>query len=394
MDKHIPTSLLFLILFYTPLSLSFLSPLHQWNCIGFTNNIDWSKPYKCNVGDIPLVVWKNKTDHPIATINICKHMGSTLHDGWLDNNKCVVCPYHGLKHTHKDADGCVVEHDGKLWWSMNTQSSPASAASAPSPASAPSLTNSPASPTIPPTIPYANNKDFHTSYLSFDMDESLPNCAYNSMDLNHPEYIHNNALGFGSNVSPQNYKYFDYKNIRDRVGIHFEYYLKKNIDTIHYDLNTNNHNSTKNFNMFIYPFTSWSCVTIGKQRSKMVIGVSMAPLSPEKTRWYVTIRHNYMKDLVGRNVVKMIARMILTQDKLQFKRQSMNKRLKKVFMMKKVLEHDEPILRLKEKFDNEYKYPTIDDYLLLNALNKDFENNANYFSGTDFYSTTEEYSTV
>lgn len=371
MNKHPFHLHIFFFVIYLSCVSSFLSPLHHWNCIGFTNNIDWNKPYKCNVGDIPLVVWKNKTDHPVATINICKHMGSTLDDGWLDNHKCLVCPYHGLKHTHKDVDGTVVEHDGKLWWSMDQTS-----------LSLPSLPS-------PPTIPFMNNNDYHTSYVSFDMDEALPNCAFNSMDLNHPEYIHNNALGFGSNVAPQNYKYFDYKNLKDRVGIHFEYFLKKNIDTIHYDLKTNNKNSTKNFNMFIYPFTSWSCVTIGKKRSKMVIGVSMAPLSPQKTRWYITIRHNYMKDLVGRNMVKMIAHMILTQDKQQFKRQSMNKRLKNVFMLKKILEHDEPIIWLKEKFDKEYKYPTIDDYLILSAVNKDFDQDIDSCYSDYYYSSFE-----
>lgn len=335
----LPATLLLLV---SP-SATFLSPLHHWNCIGFTHNIDFNKPFRCNVGDIPLVIWKNKTNHPTATINICKHMGSTLHDGWLDDNKCLVCPYHGLKHTHRDADGSVIEHDGKLWWSMNTINK-----------------------SKPPTIPFMDNEDFISSYIQFDMDETLPNCAYNSMDLNHPEYIHNNALGFGSSIPPHNYKFFPYEKIGDRVGIHFEYYLKKNIDVINYNIETNNHNSTKNFNMFVYPYTSWSCVTIGKQKSKMIIGVSMAPVTPNKTRWFVTIRHNYMKDIVGRVVVKMIARMILTQDKIQFKRQSTNKKLKKKFMMHRVLEHDEPILQLKKKFDTEYKYPTIDDFLLQN----------------------------
>ena len=58
--------------------------LNYWNCIGFSKDIDLSKPYKCNIGDIPLVLWKNETNI-LSTINICKHLGSTLDQGWISN---------------------------------------------------------------------------------------------------------------------------------------------------------------------------------------------------------------------------------------------------------------------------------------------------------------------
>ena len=48
----------------------------------------------------------------ISTINICKHLGSTLDKENIENG-CLVCPYHGLKHSKTDSFGIVKEHDGK-----------------------------------------------------------------------------------------------------------------------------------------------------------------------------------------------------------------------------------------------------------------------------------------
>jgi phenylpropionate dioxygenase-like ring-hydroxylating dioxygenase large terminal subunit len=300
--------------------------LNYWNCIGFSKDIDLSKPYKCNIGDIPLVLWKNETNI-LSTINICKHLGSTLDQGWISNN-CLVCPYHGLKHTHKDSFGIITECDGKIWWNMNESTI-----------------------TKPPIIPF---KKYETSYITVDMNEDLPYCAYNSMDLNHPEYIHNTMFGFGSHKKPKRFKTYDFN---DKVGISFEYYLKKNIKYMNYNTDKN---YTYNFNMFQYPSTAWSCVQIGEDNAKMIIGVSMLPLTPSKTRWFVTVRHNYMNGLIGRNIIKSLTYMILSQDYMQFKRQSTNNILKDKYLLTKVLEHDEPIILLKGIF-KKYKYPTIND---------------------------------
>jgi hypothetical protein len=112
--------------------------------------------------------------------------------------------------------------------------------------------------------------------------------------------------------------------------------------------------------MFQYPSTAWSCVQIGEDNAKMIIGVSMLPLTPSKTRWFVTVRHNYMNGFIGKKIVKCLTYMILSQDYMQFKRQSTNNVLKDKYLLTKVLEHDEPIILLKGIF-KKYKYPTIND---------------------------------
>ena len=224
---------LLLSLFHYSFSLINPIPLYRhWNCIGIIDNINKESPFTFNVGEIPLIGWRNG-DKYIATLNGCKHLGSSLQDGWIDNDGCLVCPYHGIKHNKHDSCGVLKEHDGKLWWSYKPKDG-----------------------MMPPTIPFMNSRDYHTSYIEIDMEESLPYCAYNSMDLNHPEYVHSGMFGFGSNISPSNFKTHVFP--KDRIGIEFEYYAKSNIQTINYDMNIQN--STKNFNQFIYPSTSWSKV--------------------------------------------------------------------------------------------------------------------------------------
>lgn len=313
----------------------FNSILNQWNCIGITNEINFKKPYKCNIGDIPLVVWKNKMNETISTINICKHLSSTLDKGNIENG-CLVCPYHGLKHSKTDSFGIVKEHDGKLWWSMDTDIK-----------------------CNPPTIPFQYNENFMTSYLQIDMNEDLPYCAYNSMDLHHPEYVHNSLFGFGSNIKPTNFNVYKYPK---KTGISFEYYLKNNIKKISYDVQLKDKSSTYNFNMFEYPSSTWSCVQIGNKFSKMIVGVSMLPIKKNKTRWFVTVRHNYMNNFIGKHIVKIMTSLILYQDYMQFNKQSTNKLLKDKYLMNKILEHDEPLLILKQYFSS-YKYPTIKDII-------------------------------
>lgn len=324
--------LIFLLFFLITFVNAFnILPLYRyWNCVGFSNDIKSNEVFKFNVGDIPLVAWKTDENKIVTTLNGCKHLGSKLEDGWIDDG-CLVCPYHGVKHSWKDSCGELVEHDNKLWWSYNPIDK------------------------LPPSIPY-NKSEYTKTYFSIDMDESLPYCAYNSMDLNHPEFIHNGITGFGSSDKPTNFK--THLSSKQRIGIEFEYIAKDNIKAINYDGRIDN--MTKNFNQFIYPSTTWSRVSFNK--NSIIVGVSMLPIKKDKTRWYITVKHNYMNDLFGENIVKMMTMIILKQDQEQFKRQIKNSVLKEHMTLRKVLHHDEPILYMRDFFKG-YKYPLIEDFL-------------------------------
>ena len=48
--------------------------------------------------------------------------------------------------------------------------------------------------------------------LEIEMNENLPFCMYNSMDINHAEHIHSGVFGFGSDIPIKNYKHIKRNN--------------------------------------------------------------------------------------------------------------------------------------------------------------------------------------
>jgi len=321
--------LLFLISFSTFFIhiQSYLDFFRHWQCIGITNNIDFSKPYKINIGELPLVIWKDRKKNEIlSTLNICKHMGSKLDEGKVLMNGCLKCPYHGLEMTANDQFGEVLEHEGKLFWAHN-----------------PLLKK-------PFHLPFFNNKKYEKSFLQIDMPGSLTDSAYNTMDLRHPEFVHGSSLGFGNSQPPKNIK--NYVFDKNRIGLSFDYASNPTIALLNKNIN-----ETNNFHMYIYPTFSWSKVSFSK--NNLIIGVNLLPLTKDKTRWYVTIAHNYYQSSFGKNLMEQLASIILLQDFKQMKRQAPENELKKMILFDHVFKDEECILHLKDMLQS-YEYPSIE----------------------------------
>jgi len=298
---------------------------NHWTCIGLKENIDITKPYSINVGDLPLVLWKDK-DQWISTVNMCKHMGSSLDSGTLQNG-CIKCPYHGLEYNYNDRFGETVEHEGKLFWAYKPIHKK------------------------PHSVPFYNNPGYATSTIEIDMDASLTDSAYNTMDVRHPEYVHNKFVGFGNSIPPKNIKYYKFHD-RSRVGLSFDYISNKVMQTIN-----DNVKVTHNFHMFVYPTFSWSRVTFDKKH--LIIGVNLLPLGNKKTRWYITLCHNYYTSSIGKSFVKFLATTILNQDYEQMKNQCYENKLKKQILFNYVFKDEEVLLHLHDIFKG-YYYPNID----------------------------------
>ena len=304
---------------------------NHWQCIGILSKIDFSKPYKINIGDLPLVVWKDNINNQlISTINICKHMGSTLDQGKITDTGCLKCPYHGLELTEKDSFGQVLEHEGKLFWS-----------------SQPFIKK-------PFALPFFNNKEYETSFLEIDMPGSLTDSAYNTLDLRHPEFVHGSILGFGNNEPAKNIKHFTFnKGANDkRLGLSFDYTSNPAITALN-----KNVKETNNFHMYVYPSFSWSKVSFHK--NNLIIGVNLLPLEHKKTRWYVTIAHNYYQSLFGKKLMETLASMILKQDFEQMTKQADENDLKKMMLFEHFFKDEEIIIQLKDIMEN-YEYPSMD----------------------------------
>ena len=315
-----------------------LNPLfNHWTCIGIKNKIDFSKPYKINVGELPLVVWRNsKTKELTTTLNICKHMGSRLDTGSITYNGCLKCKYHGLEFTESDNFGKTIEHEGKLFWAFN-----------------------PKEPT-PHSIPFHDDSNYAKSYLEIDMDASLTDSAFNTMDLRHPEYVHGGVFGFGSSKPPLNIKQY---RSDDRVGLEFDYQSKLSSRLLNDYAPT-----TKNIHMFIYPTFTWSKVSF--KNKDLIIAVNFLPIGIKKTRWYVTICHNYLQSPMGKEFMKSLSYTILNQDFVQMKNQYVENPLKKEVLLNHVFSNEDAILWLYEMFQ-EYKYPDTEDCVELYKTGKD-----------------------
>jgi len=301
---------------------------NHWTCIGIKDKIDVSKPYSIHIGELPLVLWKDQ-NRWISTIDICKHMGSNLHSGALHaETGCLKCPYHGLEYSYEDRFGETVEHEGKLFWAYKP------------------LTER------PHRIPFYGNAQYAKSFLQIDMDASLTDSAYNTMDLRHPEYVHNTLLGFGNTIPPNNVKHYEYPD-KSIVGLSFDYssnpMMRKLNDNVKY---------THNFHMFHYPTFSWSRVSFEKKH--LIIGVNLLPLQNKKTRWYITLCHNYYRSDIGQQFMQFLATAILNQDYNQMKNQCYESKLKNQMLFNHIFKDEEAILQLHALFKERYQFPDID----------------------------------
>jgi len=321
----------------------FIQTFNHWHCIDLVKNIDKSKPYVFNIGELPLVTWFNNSI-PLTTINICKHMGSKLDTGKIISNGCLQCPYHGLEHSDKHSFGETMIFEGRLWWSYNPLNK------------------------NPPATPFYNNKKFATTMIKLDIDANIVDCAFNTMDLNHPAFVHNNIFGFGSNIPPENIKTFKYND--NKIGLGFTY--KSNSNLVHFKKGLK---YSRNFHIYEYPYTSWSRVTL-PNGEHLIVNVNLLPIGPNKTRWFVTLKYNYWNKYPFEKLfMEFAARCILFQDKLQLSKQALENGLKRMVLYQHSFDNDNHVEELREMF-KKYEYPDMIHVTRLYEYHKN-KNNTN-----------------
>lgn len=54
-------------------------------------------PKKGIIFSNPYVISQNKENEYIIHTDICPHQGASLSEGWISEDKCLVCPYHGFQ---------------------------------------------------------------------------------------------------------------------------------------------------------------------------------------------------------------------------------------------------------------------------------------------------------
>lgn len=107
-----------------PFCYSYVLPqtFREWTPIGINNQIDKTKPYFFNLGNMPMLLWYNKNQVPNVMINTCKHLGNSLSDSYIDKNNCLICPHHKTAYNENDNMGSTVinNQDGLIWWSYKS----------------------------------------------------------------------------------------------------------------------------------------------------------------------------------------------------------------------------------------------------------------------------------
>lgn len=325
---------------------------NHWTCIGVIKNIDFTRPYKSNIGELPLVTWRGDGGSAATadggklytTIDICKHMGSRLSAGEIvgcshgDKTSVLKCPYHGLEYGANDALGETIEYQGKLFW----RGVAAAAAAAGG---------------LPPAVPFYNNAEFRTTVLEYTMDASLYDSAYNTMDILHPEFVHNRGgIGFGSSVPPSGLRILHPDE--NSVAMMFGYKSNRVVRGAGAGAGAEaGGRSTENYHVFQYPGFTWSRVSF-ERKNHIIIAVHFCPVAPKKTKWYVTLCHNYQTSPIGHEFVKTMARIILGQDKGQMENQAPENALKKELLFKHTFPGEDAILWLEREFrERGYVYP-------------------------------------
>ena len=84
------------------------------------------------------------------------------------------------------------------------------------------------------------------------------------------------------------------------------------------------------------------------------------PVTEFKTRWYITICHNYYISDFGKQLMRTLASTIVGQDRIQMNKQSKENILKKTLLFRHIFPNEEPILWLHSKF-KDYIYPSIQE---------------------------------
>lgn len=100
--------------------MTYIAPqtFREWHPIGISKSINKQKPHSFNIGNLPMLLWFYNSN-PNSMINICKHLGNRLDNGYIDNN-CLVCPFHKQRYNQTDNFGSITESNGLYWWSYKS----------------------------------------------------------------------------------------------------------------------------------------------------------------------------------------------------------------------------------------------------------------------------------
>ena len=304
--------------------LYFLLP-HMWYPLREIDDLDQRKINKCKIFDNEYVIYQNKESQWICHTNICPHQGADLSFGSLNNNKEIVCPYHGFvfddglfrgiqnhenenekskKTTTKKYLQCMklmktVEYDNMLFISNDDECSDYRSLYSPKE-------------TYDHTFRYIHgSRQINSNYLTL---------VENLLDNLHISFVHS----FGSRMSlPTKIRFLKVDKHHGKTT--FEY--KPNVNSISHMFTVNKEDdddaagTTANVvveNEFILPTSTITRVFFGKEHVKTVF-TRCSPISDTECRLYWRLYRNYwvgneVVDKIGDSVMKVLMDQTLNED--------------------------------------------------------------------------------
>lgn len=158
----------------------------------------------------------------------------------------------------------------------------------------------------------------------------------------------------------------------DKVSVSYKYKTNKNIAKIKSNLDVFN-----NFQILQYPYTSSSILSLSSNNEKLIVDVNMLPISVNRTKWIVTLKHNFWKSYFDKMKIDFVLKYILHQDQVQMSKQFQEEPLKSKVM-------NQLSFRIKDHFGHlnhmykGYKYPDLYSVLKLYEYHKN-KDSLSYF---------------
>lgn len=288
----------------------------NWHCINYEKNIDKTKPYIHNIGELPLVTWfdQNNLSKSFTSINICKHMGSKFDKGKIIND-CLVCPYHDIK--YKDIYGETILYQDKLWWSFKPLYK------------------------LPPNTPLYNNSNYQSILIEKDINANLIDCMINILDINYQKQKISEIFNLDLNII--NLENMKLKN-KNKLGIKYNY------------------DKVKIYNIFEYPYTSYYYIFFNN--NKIIVNINLLPLSNDKTKWIINIKYNNYKSFILKTLINLIIKQYLNQNNKKLLNLSQQLSIKKYIAYNFNIDN-KYIYDIKQKYSN-YLFP--DDFCIQNFI--------------------------
>lgn len=239
---------IFIISFISNIN-AYVPPFRYWHCINFMKEIDISKPYYFNVGELHFKTSFNKS------------IPNTI-----------------IKNMKNNVFGSTIIYDDKLWWSYN-----------------PIIKH-------PPRTPFKTNKDFETTSFMINTNTNFKNCILNLFDINNLHDIYENMIG---NIPQKNgHKYTNFSN---GLTLVHKYELKNRIR-----LFQKNWRDIEIFQTFNYPYNSNIIVYLDKN-DIVVININLLPVYINETKVFVTIKHNFWKSYLYKQNINYIIKFCLNR---------------------------------------------------------------------------------